>query len=242
MSGSKREGYSSNTSGGDSSNSPKLAPKNFIAASNLPIEDLVFHPENQNILATVSEDKTMKVWDFREANQSMIPNYSSVNNTNPNSQQKTPIFSYEATDELLSIDWNKLDPNQMMCGSMGGDVTFFDVRNISEFSNIKKENFGKTAVRSSKYSNFNKNVFGVGSDYLHICEMEGTEINQKFVHRGNKSSIIDFDWNYVFDWSIASISENQENDYSSGGILQIFKPLDIFCLSEEEAIRKIAET
>ena len=242
MSGSKREGYGGTINGGDSSNPPKLSPKNFISASTKPIEDLVFHPQDQNIIATVSEDKTMKVWDFRMANHSLVANYTSANNTNVSTQIKLPIFSYEATDELLSIDWNKLDPNQMMCGSMAGDVSFFDIRNITDFVNIKKHRFGKSAVRSIKYSNFNKNIFGVGCDNLNFCELEGDQIKYKFIHKGNKSPIIDFDWNHKVDWSISAISENQENDYSSGGILQIFKPLDVFCLSEQEAIQKIAET
>merc|ERR1740139_941598 len=108
MSGSKREGYGGTINGGDSSNPPKLSPKNFISASTKPIEDLVFHPQDQNIIATVSEDKTMKVWDFRMANHSLVANYTSANNTNVSTQIKLPIFSYEATDELLSIDWNKL--------------------------------------------------------------------------------------------------------------------------------------
>lgn len=56
MSGSKREGSLVNS--GDISNSPRLGPRNFIQASEKSIEGITFHPDNNDVIATVSEDKT----------------------------------------------------------------------------------------------------------------------------------------------------------------------------------------
>lgn len=80
---------------------------------------------------------------------------------------KAPVFAYKSSDELLSIDWNILDSTQLMCGSTSGEVTFFDVRGGSPSypKVLRSHKFGKASVRSVKYSPFDKNIFGVGSDF-----------------------------------------------------------------------------
>jgi hypothetical protein len=63
-----------------------------------------------------------------------------------------------------------------------------------------------------------------------------------FVHTEHHFPVIDFDCNSMQPWQIASISENQEHEYSGGGLLQIFKPLDLLCMGKREAILKINAT
>lgn len=50
----------------------------------------------------------------------------------------------------------------------------------------------------------------------------------------NRSPIIDFDDTAIHPWVMISSSENAENNYSGGGILQLWKPLDILTSQEQQ--------
>jgi hypothetical protein len=57
--------------------------------------------------------------------------------------------------------------------------------------------------------------------------------------------VSDFDWNHLSPWSLISASDDPEpfahiqknNDCS----LQIFRPLDLLVIDEQEAVRQMAE-
>ena len=54
------------------------------------------------------------------------------------------------------------------------------------------------------------------------------------------SPVIDFDINPKHPWVSVSASENPESDFSGGGILQTFKPLDLLCMDPKDAEDLIA--
>jgi len=54
-----------------------------------------------------------------------------------------------------------------------------------------------------------------------------------------RNGITDFDWNPYNPWSMLSASDDCHEHSSGGGSLQTFRPLDVLCLPEEEALQKL---
>ena len=62
---------------------------------------------------------------------------------------------------------------------------------------------------SAKFSPFNENYLGLGSDNLFIYDMRRIDKNKPndyplFNHFGHKGIVNDFDWNSESDWTLIS--------------------------------------
>lgn len=198
----------------------RLSYREALEGHKQTVEDLSFSPNDRDILVSVGCDRKIIGWDLRIENNKHA-------------------FELEEfhLDDINCVDWNVLDDNYIATGSNDSSSCIIDLRMRKEIARIKMPE-EKMSIQCIKFSNFNRNIIGIASDSLHIYEI----LNPKpiFTHIGYRGNIADFDWNTENDWSL--VSANQETDVLStigGGTLNIFRPLDLICLPEEEAKNKL---
>ncbi|OCF38310.1 hypothetical protein I317_07924 [Kwoniella heveanensis CBS 569] len=89
------------------------------------INQTIFSPHQPSMLATCSEDGTMKIIDIRRPRSvilSALINSVSDYSPNPQSSYRPPPI------EVLSCDWNKYNPSVLATASADGKVRLIDVR------------------------------------------------------------------------------------------------------------------
>lgn len=199
----------------------RLSYREILEGHKQSVEDLTFSPKDRDILVSVGCDKRIIGWDLRIEGNKQAFEMQDVH-----------------LDDINCVDWNTLDENYIATGSNDSSSVIIDLRMRKEIQRFKMIE-EKMPIQCIKFSNFNKNILGIASDSLHIYDIN----KQKpiFTHIGYRGNIADFDWNSESDWSL--ISANQETDALStvgGGTLNLFRPLDLIVMPENEAKNKLS--
>ena len=107
------------------------------------VEDLQWSPTEPNGFASCSVDKTVKVWDTRNKNQSI----ASINAHN---------------SDVNVISWHSTIPYLLLSGSDEGDFKVWDMRSWKK-EHYAKFAFHKKPITSIEWSKFDENLFVVSS-------------------------------------------------------------------------------
>ena len=142
-------------------------------------------------------------------------------------------MSFQDSDEIYSVDWSTFDHNSIIIAGNNCSVTEIDIRNTSK--PVKREQFGNKPITKVTFSEFDRNLVLAGGAHFYVLDRSGANFEPKFVHTGHNSSIIDFDECSTNPWNFLTVSENPETNFSGGGIVQMWKPLDILLKPEMEA-------
>ncbi len=169
------------------------------------VEDVCSSPDNKNIFYSVSDDKTLKVFDFRESRC---------------------VFSVKAHEENVNtVDLNQINKYLLLTGSSDNTVGLWDIRKLSDkyytFISHKED------VMSVRWNHKYENIFASGSldrriniwDISKIgmtqtpADMEDGPSELLFVHGGHISKVNDIDWNPCDgrEFMIASVEEDNNN-------------------------------
>ena len=94
----------------------------------------LFSPSKDSVFASVSGDKTLKLWDSRRPSSSSL--------------------TFEAHPaEVLSLDWNKYDPNGLVTGSVDKTLRVWDLRNPRHpLRTLRGHDFAIRRVKCSPHS------------------------------------------------------------------------------------------
>ena len=121
--------------------------------------------------------------------------------------------------------------NSRYLASSGDSLIFWDLKNTYD-PNFKEPVASKSGITNIECKNY--------------CSEElDSEDHVILNHIGHIGMVNDFDWNHLSEWSDISASDDpipfatmqRNNDCS----MQIFRPLDLLVMDEEEAIEQMAD-
>ncbi|KAL5519527.1 HAT2 [Sanghuangporus vaninii] len=175
------------------------------------VGDVDWHAREENIFASVGDDKNLMLWDTREP--------------------KAPFRTVEAHEkEILSVAWSLANDNLIITGGADNVIALFDrrndVRRVHTFESHTDE------VLHLAWSPHHETVFASASSdrRINIWDLAQIGVEQTpddaedgppelvFMHGGHTSRPADFSWapGKSEEWHIASVSEDN--------IIQVWQP------------------
>ncbi|KIY73395.1 WD40 repeat-like protein [Cylindrobasidium torrendii FP15055 ss-10] len=188
-----------------------LQPKTTFRAHTSVVGDVDWNHHDQNIFASVGDDKTLFIWDTRQPNPAQT-------------------FSNAHDREILAVSFNPSNQNLLVTGSSDKTVILHDLRCLGQ----KKHTFeGHTdEVLSLQWSPHNETIFASASSDRRINVWDLSAVGNEqtpddaedgppellFVHGGHTSRPTDFCWapNEDDQWTVVSAAEDN--------VVQVWQP------------------
>jgi len=180
-----------------------IQPLNIYSGHSSVVGDVDWHPTDENVFASVGDDKMLMLWDTRSA--------------------KDPSTKLEAHDrEILSVAFGLEDGNLLITGSADKTIALFDIRNMKKRLHTFESHTDE--VLHLAWSPHNPTVFASASSdrRINIWDLSQIGVEQTpddaedgppeliFMHGGHTSRPADFSWapGIGEQWHVASVSED----------------------------------
>ena len=167
------------------------------------VEDVCWHPQHENILASVADDKILKTWDTRQRDEA---------------QETVEAHSREAN----AVSFNPFSQFVLATGSSDKTIALWDMRNLKR--KLHSFEFHDEEVFNIQWAPFKETILASSSADRRICFWDISKITAPqtpqdeedgppellFMHAGHTARISDLSWNPVHgeDWVIASVAED----------------------------------
>lgn len=90
-----------------------ISIRNELNSQQESVEDIVFSPQDENLLCTCGTNGTINIWDLRSF--------------------QSPSISYQASmTDVNVVDWNREQAYGILSGADNGEVRIWDLRNLEE--------------------------------------------------------------------------------------------------------------
>ncbi|CAN8326514.1 unnamed protein product [Cochlearia groenlandica] len=226
-----------NQTGEDGTNTGgrSVGPRGIYHGHENTVEDVTFCPSSSQEFCSVGDDSCLILWDART--------------------DTCPAMKVEKAhdDDLHCVDWNPHDNNLILTGSADNTVRLFDRRNLTSNgvgSPIYTFEGHKAAILCVQWSPDRSSVFGSSAEdgLLNVWDTDrvgkkldhapDTPAGLLFKHAGHRNKVVDFHWNVLDPWTIASVSDGCESS-RGGGTLQIWRMRDIIYRPEDELLTEL---
>eukprot|EP00761_Pharyngomonas_kirbyi_P013919 gb/GECH01013949.1/.p1 GENE.gb/GECH01013949.1/~~gb/GECH01013949.1/.p1 ORF type:complete len:547 (+),score=121.73 gb/GECH01013949.1/:1-1641(+) len=202
----------------------KVKPIYTFSEHNDVVEDVCFHKHHESVLASVSDDKSMKIWDLRNGAKG---------------QASHTIQAHDA--EVNSVDFAPFNEYLFATGAADNNVKLWDMRNPKQSLHTMDQGHNGE-IFGVHWSPFNETVLAsCGADRrVMVWDLSRIGMEQSyedaqdgppellFIHGGHTSKISDFDWNPNAgeEWVMGSVAEDNivqvwqmaENIYHEGSV------------------------
>ncbi|XXQ35838.1 WD domain, G-beta repeat [Plasmodiophora brassicae] len=206
------------------------------------VEDCVFNPDHQALLASVGDDCDVMVWDARTGTKPVAV-----------------VRRLHATD-INAIDWNRLDANFLVTGASDKLIKIVDMRLLSDDDVpigrapkgpcVQSFDIHEGPVTNVQWSATSPTYFASSSEDGHMFVFDrlrhsfddGSGVAPELVlrHEGHGSMpVVNFDWNSREPWLMASVSDDAEG--LGGGTLQVWKISDLLTAPEGDVRQMLQE-
>ena len=176
----------------------------------------------QTVTASVSYDKTLKLFDFGS---------------------NRVIDSVTEISPLVALDWSLKNPDYIVFGTETGQWVVKDRRKLAV--DLRRETVGKDIpVRKVGFSPHDgPEVLAVGADNLYFFQLGNkgsTPAVPFFVHKQAGYPVVDFCWNTARPYLIVSVGEHLGTDNVTGsGKVNVFEPHPLLLMTDEEAVKEL---
>ncbi|CAL8106638.1 unnamed protein product [Calicophoron daubneyi] len=168
------------------------------------VSDVSWHPFKGSIFGSVSDDKTIRMWDNRSRSATNV------------------IRGHSDAVTCLSFNW--FCDYILATGSLDGSIGMWDLRNLQTPLYALERDLGP--VFELHWSSLRETILGScgESNKLYIWDVSkiGEEVSSEdgapellFIHNGHKSKVSDFSWSPDKPWLMCSLAEP--------GIIQIWQ-------------------
>ena len=278
--------------------SPKLKPRMILKGHTAEVTDVEFAPYSSYLIASVSCDKSFKLWDIRCNQKYDIykdgKNNNSTNNTFEIDNNFIASINGLHNTEITNLSWNSYNNNYILTASKDGDIKLLDIRKFSQSSSntsssqcVIKEFHGHSKKISSLEWNPSKgnsdyflssshdgsvNIWNINKSYdnkddeqksnnlifKHIGHMnhyQGSEVihSASWIKSNNNSwciastsspkPFVPFFWSSSSDNNKDIVMSGNENpnDISEGGIMQIWKPSMLLKMDRKDIFKHLKQ-
>ena len=166
------------------------------------VEDVDWHAKDPNMIVSVSDDKSIRIWDIRE------------------SSKAAHIVASAHEGDINCVSCNPINEMMFATGSSDKTVALWDFRNLKTRCQTLAGHTDE--VYMVDWAPFNESILAscsadrrVGVWDLSRIGMEQSPEDAEdgppellFLHGGHTSKVSDFSWNMQDHWSIASVSED----------------------------------
>ncbi|KAL4484211.1 hypothetical protein ABPG72_003495 [Tetrahymena utriculariae] len=183
-----------------------ISPLHDIEFHKSCVEDVAWHQINPDIFGSVSDDRTVAIWDMRQKSNAGLIN---------------PTHCTQAhTGDIYCLDFNPFNEYLFITGSEDKNIGFWDMRNTSK----RLHTFvGHTdQVLRCEWSPFNVGVFSSCSADRRVIVWDISKCGQEmknedlvdgppellFMHGGHRAKVNDISWNQKENLILASVEEN----------------------------------
>lgn len=208
--------------GGKSANGTETKPVSIFSGHTDVVEDIDWHHRDANLIGSVSDDKTVRIWDVRKENPS----------------QSVHCIEKAHDGDINSIAFNPVNEFLLATGSSDKTVALWDMRNLK--CRIQTLRGHTDQVYNVEWAPHNESILAscssdrrVGIWDLSRIGMEQTQEDAEdgppellFLHGGHTSKISDVSFNQNDEWTIASVSEDN--------VLQVWNMAEEIYADEEE--------
>jgi histone-binding protein RBBP4 len=166
------------------------------------VEDVDWHCKDPNMIASVSDDLTIRLWDTRSPEKAIH------------------VVESGHTKDINSVAFNPINEFLFATGSSDSTVALWDIRNLK--SRTQTLSGHTDEVFMIDWAPFNESILAscsadrrVGIWDLSRIGMEQSPEDAEdgppellFLHGGHTSNVSDFSWNAADPWTLASVSED----------------------------------
>lgn len=200
---------------------------------------------NDNYVSTGSNDTLVKLIDTRKATSHSDANAAQGGKMD---QSQGPIVAtlHKHKSKVHTVKFSNFSSQYL--ASSGDSLVFWDLRDIQQESeSALQETLSAEAISTPLEQRPLEKPLILDCDHYesHLPGDKECNCEEKTLlsHIGHIGTVSDFDWNHIAPWTIISASDDSEpfnmlqrnNDCS----MQIFRPLDLLVMSEDEALQKI---
>lgn len=210
------------TSGKGSTNGTQIHPLATLSneGHTETVEDVDWHPKDDQLVISVGDDKRICLWDLRETNK---PKHCIVD---------------AHTADINCVAFNPVNEYLFATGSADNTVAIWDLRDMQKkLHTLHNHN---DQIFKVEWAPFNESILASCSADRRVALWDLSRIGQEqssedaedgppellFVHGGHTSKVSDFSWNMVDDWVVASVSEDN--------VLQVWKIAEEIYAEEDD--------
>lgn len=202
------------------------------------VEDVDWHPKDPNMIGSVGDDKTIRLWDIRK------PHTPEGSNSHSSSLTHTVRNAHD--HDINCIAFNPEKEFLMATGSSDKTVAIWDMRNLKTKMHDLQGHTDQ--VYKVEWAPHNESVLAscsadrrVGIWDLSRIGMEQTPEDAEdgppellFLHGGHTSKVSDFSWSPKSEWTMSSVSEDN--------ILQVWNMAEeIYAPDDDEEVMSSGE-
>lgn len=208
--------------GSNATTGTQIKPLSVFSGHTKTVEDVDWHHLDPNMIGSVSDDRTIMIWDVREKNPSK------------------PVHRVDNAheDDINCISFNPISEFVLATGSADKSVAVWDLRNLK--SRVHTLSGHNDQVYVLEWAPHNESVLASCSADRRVAIWDLSRIGMEqseedaedgppellFLHGGHTSKVSDFSWNAKDEWTIASVSEDN--------VLQVWNLAEEIYAGEEE--------
>lgn len=167
------------------------------------VEDIDWHPKDPNMIVSVSDDRTIRIWDIRDP-----------------SKGHSHIVEGAHSGDINGVAFNPMMEYTFATASADTTVAIWDLRNLSTKVHTLRGHTDE--VYMVEWAPFNESILGSCSADRRVAIWDLSRTGQEqseedaedgppellFLHGGHTAKVSDFSWNAQHPWVVASVSED----------------------------------
>ncbi|KAG7360622.1 chromatin assembly factor subunit C [Nitzschia inconspicua] len=192
----------SNPAAGGSGN--QVQPLSIFKGHTAVVEDIDWHAKDCNLIASVSDDRTIRLWDVR----------------NGTTKGHEHIVENAHAGDINGVSFNPVMEMTFATASADKTVAIWDMRNLKQRVHTLEGHTDE--VYMVDWAPFNESILGSCSADRRVAIWDLSRTGQEqseedaedgppellFLHGGHTAKVSDFSWNEQHPWVVASVSED----------------------------------